>query len=91
VDHDVVRRAPLFAALDDEAGQALLAEMSPRLERGDILFHEGDQGDTLYVIGEGKVKLGRTSSRRPREPHRDPRPRRDVRRAVAVRSRARAR
>ena len=33
-----------------------------RLERGDVLFHEGDQGDRLYVIGEGKIKLGRTSS-----------------------------
>ncbi|MFZ1287138.1 MAG: Crp/Fnr family transcriptional regulator, partial [Candidatus Phosphoribacter sp.] len=33
-----------------------------RLERGDILFREGDQGDSLYVIGEGKVKLGRTSA-----------------------------
>ena len=59
----MVRRAPLFAALDDEAHQALLAQMSSsRLERGDILFREGDQGDTLYVIGEGKVKLGRTSA-----------------------------
>jgi len=59
----VVRRAPLFAALDDEAQQALLGQMnSSRLERGDILFREGDQGDTLYVIGEGKVKLGRTSA-----------------------------
>ncbi|MEI2766442.1 MAG: Crp/Fnr family transcriptional regulator [Dermatophilaceae bacterium] len=63
MDHDVVRRAPLFAALDNEAAQVLLHEMSSsRLERGDILFHEGDPGDTLYVIGEGKVKLGRTSS-----------------------------
>ena len=36
--------------------------MTPiRMERGDILFHEGDQGDRLYVITEGKVKLGRTS------------------------------
>jgi len=53
----------LFAALDDEAQQALLGQMnSSRLERGDILFREGDQGDTLYVIGEGKVKLGRTSA-----------------------------
>jgi len=31
------------------------------LERGDILFREGDRGDRLYVIGEGKIKLGRTS------------------------------
>lgn len=59
----MVRRAPLFAALDDEAARALLSQMGPtRLERGDILFREGDQGDTLYVIGEGKVKLGRTST-----------------------------
>ncbi len=43
--------------------ESLIATMSPsRLERGDILFHEGDQGDRLYVIGEGKIKLGRTSS-----------------------------
>ena len=31
------------------------------MERGDVLFHEGDRGDTLYVIAEGKIKLGRTS------------------------------
>ena len=43
--------------------ESLIATMSPsRLERGDVLFHEGDQGDRLYVIGEGKIKLGRTSS-----------------------------
>ncbi|MEO7059229.1 MAG: Crp/Fnr family transcriptional regulator [Lapillicoccus sp.] len=63
MDHDVVRRAPLFAALDDEAGEALLTGMgTTRMERGDVLFREGDPGDTLYVIGEGKVKLGRTSA-----------------------------
>jgi CRP/FNR family transcriptional regulator, cyclic AMP receptor protein len=62
VPQDVVRRAPLFAALDDEAAAALIETMSPsHLERGDVLFHEGDQGDRLYVIGEGKIKLGRTS------------------------------
>ncbi|MGL5817823.1 MAG: Crp/Fnr family transcriptional regulator [Phycicoccus sp.] len=63
MDHDVVRRAPLFAPLDAQAAETLIASMSPaRLERGDILFHEGDQGDRLYVIGEGKIKLGRSSS-----------------------------
>jgi CRP/FNR family transcriptional regulator, cyclic AMP receptor protein len=62
VDNDVVRQAPLFAALDDEAASALLGSMTPsRLDRGNILFHEGDRGDRLYVIGEGKIKLGRTS------------------------------
>ena len=62
VDHDIVRRAPLFSTLDDEAAESLIATMTAaHLERGDILFHEGDQGDRLYVIGEGKIKLGRTS------------------------------
>jgi CRP/FNR family cyclic AMP-dependent transcriptional regulator len=63
VDLDVVRRAPLFAALDDAAAADLMSSMTPlRMERGDVLFHEGDQGDRLYVIHEGKIKLGRSSS-----------------------------
>ncbi|HET9633300.1 Crp/Fnr family transcriptional regulator [Terrabacter lapilli] len=62
MDLDVVRRAPLFKALDDEAASALQSEMSrSHMERGDVLFHEGDRGDTLYVIAEGKIKLGRRS------------------------------
>ena len=62
VDIDVVRKAPLFAALDDEAARALMESMtSSHLERSDILFREGEQGDRLYVIGEGKIKLGRSS------------------------------
>ena len=62
MDIDVVRRAPLFAALDDESANALMKSMTTsRLERGDVLFREGDQGNRLYVIGEGKIKLGLTS------------------------------
>lgn len=57
-----MRRAPLFSGLEAEAAAALQRQMHPsRLERGDILFHEGDDGDSLFVIAEGKVKLGRTS------------------------------
>ncbi len=62
VDIDVVRKAPLFAALNDESARALMESMtSSHLERSDILFREGEQGDRLYVIGEGKIKLGRSS------------------------------
>ena len=62
VDIDVVRQAPLFAALSDEDAQALLQRMSrARIERGDVLFEEGEPGDRLYVITSGKVKLGRRS------------------------------
>ena len=61
VNLDVVRRAPLFATLDDADAAEVMATMTPvRMERGDVLFNEGDQGDRLYVITEGKIKLGRS-------------------------------
>jgi CRP-like cAMP-binding protein len=63
VDNDVLRQAPLFSALDDEAATALRSSMAEtKLRRGDVLFHEGDSGDKLYIVLDGKVKLGRTSS-----------------------------
>ena len=56
---DVVRRAPLFTALDDEAAIALRASMiEVQVAKGQVLFNEGDAGDRLYVVVEGKIKLG---------------------------------
>ena len=61
--HEDVRSAPLFAALDDEAAAALRASMTEvALSRGQVLFSEGEQGDRVYVVLDGKIKLGRTSS-----------------------------
>ena len=63
MDDDVVRQAPLFAALDDEASDALRATMSRTdTGRGQVLFHEGDPGDRLYVILDGKIKLTRAAA-----------------------------
>ena len=60
---DVVRNAPLFLALDEEASVALRASMVEMdLTRGQVVFAEGDSGDRLYVIVEGKIKLGTSSS-----------------------------
>lgn len=60
---DVLSRAPMFAALDPEAAAALQASMeSLSLGKGHVLFNEGERGDRLYVITEGKMKLGHTSS-----------------------------
>lgn len=62
-DDDVLGRAPLFAALDPDASRALRAEFGRRrLGRGDALFHEGEPGETLFVVVEGKVKLSRAAS-----------------------------
>lgn len=62
MDDQVVRKAPLFAALDDEQAAALLSSMTRvELPRGETLFTEGEAGDRLYVITSGKIKLGRSS------------------------------
>ena len=63
MDTDVLRRAPLFASLDDEAFAALTEEITEvNLSRGATLFYEGDPVDQLYFIVSGKMKLGRTAS-----------------------------
>ncbi|MFD1824558.1 MULTISPECIES: Crp/Fnr family transcriptional regulator [Mumia] len=63
MDNDVLRQAPLFSGLDDEAAESLGSQMSAtRLRRGEVLFHEGDEGDRLYIVTDGKIKLGRSSA-----------------------------
>ena len=63
MDNDVLREAPLFRELDDEAAVALRASLTEtRLRRGEVLFREGDSGDKLFIVTEGKVKLGKSSS-----------------------------
>ena len=62
MDLEVLRKAPLFTNLDDEVFSALPSELTEvELSRGASAFHEGDQGDQLYVIMSGKIKLGRTA------------------------------
>jgi len=59
---DVLSGAPLFAALDPDAAAALRSCMTEvTVDRGRTLFNEGDPGDRLYVVTEGKIKLGRTA------------------------------
>jgi CRP-like cAMP-binding protein len=56
-------QSPLFAALDAEGAAALRASLVSRdVSKGDVLFQEGQIGDHMYVIVEGKVKLGQTST-----------------------------
>ena len=56
-------RLPLFAALDPDAAAALEAVMSSRgVVRGHVVFHEGDPGDRLFVVLDGKVKISRAAA-----------------------------
>lgn len=55
-------QSPLFASLDSEAAAALRASMTEQsTPRGTVIFAEGQIGDHMYVIVEGKVKLGHAS------------------------------
>lgn len=57
-----LRSALLFRELNDEAAAALRDSMvEVHLDRGEVLFHEGDEGDRIYVVTDGKIKLGRTA------------------------------
>jgi len=56
-------RLPLFVALDDDAAAALEGIMTTRsLERGHHIFREGDTGDRLFVVLDGKVKISRAAA-----------------------------
>lgn len=60
MDPDVLLKAPLFQRMDRDAAAELAASMSTiRLSRGAVLFHEGDSGNQMYIIVDGKMKLGR--------------------------------
>lgn len=59
---DVLRINPLFAALDPDGAAALRSSLVEiGITKGQALFREGEPGDQMYVILDGKVKLGQTS------------------------------
>ena len=61
-DEEVIRRAPLFTALDDASAATLRESMTQvKVSKGQTLFKEGDAGDRLFVVVEGKLKLGTSS------------------------------
>ena len=48
---DVLRQSPLFSGVDDDSAAVLEDSMSASsLNRGDVLFNEGDTGSQLYVV-----------------------------------------
>jgi CRP/FNR family cyclic AMP-dependent transcriptional regulator len=60
---EMLRRAGLFQGVDPDDVEALASEFEIiETPRGTVLFHEGDPGDSLFIVLAGKVKLGRRSS-----------------------------
>jgi CRP/FNR family cyclic AMP-dependent transcriptional regulator len=55
---DTLRHVPLFESLDDEAAAELCHLMeSLDCKAGTSLFRAGDQGDAMYLIERGKVRI----------------------------------
>ena len=58
---DVLRSVPLFASLDDEAARELRSLLSTRdVTTGTALFRAGDDGDAMYLIESGRVRIAVT-------------------------------
>lgn len=58
-----ISRVPLFAGLNEQQFAALASRASQAsLRRGEVLFEEGEQGDRLFIVTEGKIKLGHSSN-----------------------------
>ena len=58
----VLSQVPLFAALDEDAASALSAALTTRdVVRGHVVFSEGDPGDRLFIVLDGKTKISRTA------------------------------
>ncbi len=60
---EVLRKAGLFQGVAPKDVEALGNQFEViEAPRGTTLFQEGEPGDSLYIVLEGKVKLGRRSS-----------------------------
>lgn len=59
---DLFVKMPLFAGLDPESLKGLAEQVTQHTAtRGEAIFEEGEQGDRIYLILDGKVKISRTS------------------------------
>ena len=60
---EVLTKAGLFQGVALEAAEALASSLEEAdYTRGESVFVEGEQGDTLYIVLAGKVKIGRKAA-----------------------------
>lgn len=55
---DIIRSVPVFASLDDKAAHGLQRLLKMRsASAGTRLFTAGDEGNSMYLIGDGRVRI----------------------------------
>lgn len=56
--YDEMRRHYLFSGLDDDAFNRLVADTSVEsFDRGEILFHRGDEANDFFYVESGQIEL----------------------------------
>jgi CRP/FNR family cyclic AMP-dependent transcriptional regulator len=57
---EVLARAGLFQGIDPEVAAPIVKELEyVDVSRGEVIFAEGEPGDSLYIVLSGKVKVSR--------------------------------
>jgi CRP/FNR family transcriptional regulator, cyclic AMP receptor protein len=60
---EVLIRAGIFQGVEPYAAEALAQALEiAEFSRGATLFSEGEPGDRLYIVTQGKIKLGRSAT-----------------------------
>jgi CRP-like cAMP-binding protein len=57
---EVLARSGIFQGVDADAAESLAKEMEiTEVRKGEVVFSEGEPGDSLYIVLSGKLKVGR--------------------------------
>ena len=60
---EVLARSGIFQGVDPDAAESLAKDLEyVEVRRGEILFNEGEPGDSLYIVLSGKVKVVRRAA-----------------------------
>ena len=60
---EVLARSGIFQGVESDAADSLAKEMETiDVRKGEIVFNEGEPGDSLYILLSGKIKVGRRAA-----------------------------
>ncbi|WP_309893941.1 Crp/Fnr family transcriptional regulator [Archangium sp.] len=60
---ELLSQVPMFSTLGEEAREQLSPLLQPcRFSKGEVIFHQGDVGTSLYIIRKGEVAIRLSSS-----------------------------